>query len=89
MKKVIKIEILTMKWKDKKQQKQKLIVSERRTNNIGSKKVIMRNKVIRDKSISANCMVDKSIFQNKNIIKKVVGLIIIIIFSYTSHDRTC
>ena len=35
---------------------------KRHTNNIGSKKVIMKNKVIRDKSRCANCMADKSRF---------------------------
>ena len=33
----------------------------RHTGNIGSKRVTMRNKVIRNKSRCANCMSDKSI----------------------------
>ena len=33
---------------------------KRHTNNIGSKKAMMMNKVIRDKSRCANCMSDKS-----------------------------
>ena len=32
------------------------------TNNIGSKRVNMTNKVVRDKSRSANCLSDKSRF---------------------------
>ena len=32
------------------------------TDNIGLKKVIMTNKVVRQKSGSTNCMVDKSRF---------------------------
>ena len=33
---------------------------KKHTDNIGSKKVIMINKVIRDKSRSVNCITDKS-----------------------------
>ena len=35
---------------------------KKHTDNIGSKKVIMMNRGIRDKSRCANCMVHKSIF---------------------------
>ena len=35
---------------------------QKSTKNIGSKKVTMTNKVIRDQSRCANCMVDKSRF---------------------------
>ena len=35
-------------------------------NNIGSKKVIMKNKVIRDKSRFRNCMAGKSRFLKQN-----------------------
>ena len=35
---------------------------KKRTNNIGSKKVIMTNKLVRERSRCANCMVDKSRF---------------------------
>ena len=35
-------------------------------NNIGSKKVIMKNKVIRDKSRFTNCMAGKSRFLKQN-----------------------
>ena len=34
-------------------------------DNIDFKKVIMTNKVVRQKSRSPNCMVDKSIFKTK------------------------
>ena len=40
------------------------------TNNIYSKKVIMRNKVIRDKSRCANCMSHKSRFLKQRFNKK-------------------
>ena len=39
-------------------------------NNIGSKRVTMRNKVIRDKSRCANCMSDKSRFVKQRHNKK-------------------
>ena len=35
---------------------------KKHTNNIGSKKVIMTNKLVRERSRYANCMVDKSRF---------------------------
>ena len=35
---------------------------KKHTNNIGSKKVIMTNKLVRERSRCANCMVDKSRF---------------------------
>ena len=35
------------------------------TNNIGSKRVIMGNKVIRDKSRCANCISDKKRFMKQ------------------------
>ena len=40
--------------------------------SIGSKRVTMTNKVIRDKSRCAECFSDKSRFMKQNIIKKVV-----------------
>ena len=43
---------------------------KKRTNNIGSKKVIMRDKIIRDKSRCANCMADKSRFLKQKHNKK-------------------
>ena len=39
-----------------------LLACRKRTDNIGSKKVIMTNKVIRDKSRSGDCFSDKSRF---------------------------
>ena len=43
---------------------------KKRTNKIDSKKVIMANKVIREKSRCPNCIVDKSIFLKQKHIKK-------------------
>ena len=59
------------------------------TDNIGSKKVIMMNKAIRDKSRCANFMSDKSRFLKQRFFKKIVGIILILKFSYTSHYKTC
>ena len=42
----------------------------RHTGNIGSKKVIIMNKVIRDKSRCASCMTDKSRFLKQRFNKK-------------------
>ena len=42
----------------------------RHTGNIGSKRVMMMNKVIRDKSRCACCMSDKSIFLKQRFNKK-------------------
>ena len=52
---------------------------KKHTDNIGSKKVTMKNKVIREKSGCANCMSDKSRFL-KNKIKRVSGTILILNF---------
>ena len=49
----------------------------------------MINKVIRDKSGCVNCMTDKSRFLKQNHNKKVVGVISILNFSYTSYYKTC
>ena len=49
----------------------------------------MRNKVIRDKSRCANCMADKSRFLKQKHNKKVVGITLILKFSYTSYYKTC
>ena len=43
---------------------------KKQPDNIGSKKVIMINKVIRDKSRSVNCMTDKSRFLKQKHNKK-------------------
>ena len=43
------------------------------TGNIGSIKAIMMNKVIREKSICAYCMADKSRFLEQKFNKKNVG----------------
>ena len=48
---------------------------KKHTNNIRSKIVIMTNKLIKEKSRCANCMVDKSRFLISKHNKKVVGLI--------------
>ena len=61
----------------------------RQTGNIGSKKVIMTNKVVREKSRCANCMSDISRFLKQKPNKKVVGIILILNFSYTNHYKTC
>ena len=45
----------------------------RHTGNIGSKRVMMMNKVIRDKSRCACCMSDKSIFLKQRFNKKSSG----------------
>ena len=42
----------------------------KKTDNIGSKKVIMMNKVIRNKSKFANCMADKSNVLKQRLNKK-------------------
>ena len=43
---------------------------KKHSNNIGSKKVIMTNKVIRERSRCANCMPDKSGFLKRKPNKK-------------------
>ena len=58
------------------------------TDNIGSKKVIMMNKAIRDKLRCANFMSDKSRFLKQRFFKKIVGIILMLKFSYTSHYIT-
>ena len=49
----------------------------------------MTNKVIRQKSRCANCMVEKSRFLKQQIIKKVFGIILILNHLYTNHYKTC
>ena len=49
----------------------------------------MMNKVIRDKSICANCVFDKSRLLKQSHNKKVVGIILILNFSYTSLYKAC
>ena len=44
---------------------------KKHTDNIGSRKVIMTNKVIRKKSKCANCVAEKSIFLKPKSSKKV------------------
>ena len=46
------------------------------TDNIGSGKVTMTNKVIRDKSRCAQCLSDKSKFLKQKLNKKVVSNVI-------------
>ena len=46
---------------------------KKHTGNISSKKVMMMNKVIRDKSRCANCMSDKSRFLKQRYNKKSSG----------------
>ena len=43
---------------------------KKRNDNIGSKKIIMTNKVIREKSRCPNCMVDTSTFFKQKSNKK-------------------
>ena len=62
-----------------------VVSSREHTNNIGSEKVIMTNKVIRPVSKYANCISKKSRFSNKSLIKKVVGTELILNFSYIKH----
>ena len=50
--------------------------------NIGSKKVTITNKVIRDKSRCPECFSDKSGFMKQNHNKNVVGCIITNMLSY-------
>ena len=45
---------------------------KKHTDNIGSKKVIMANKVVREESRCANCMADKSRFLKQKSNKKVI-----------------
>ena len=61
---------------------------KKRTNNIGSEKVAMTNKVVKEKSRCANCMSYKSRFLKQKIIKKVVGIILIQNFLYINHYKT-
>ena len=49
----------------------------------------MSNKVIRNKSKCANCMSDKSRILEQTHNKKVVGIILILNFSYSTHRKTC
>ena len=49
----------------------------------------MRNKVIRDKSRCANCMSDRSRILKQNIIKKMVGITLILNYLFTKHYKTC
>ena len=58
---------------------------KKQTDNVSSKKVIMRNKVIRDKSRCANCMSNKSRFLKQKHNRKVVGIMLILKFLNTSH----
>ena len=46
------------------------------TNNIGSRKVTMTNKVIRDKSRCARCLSDKSRFMKQKPYKKKWSVIL-------------
>ena len=55
------------------------------TDNIGSKKVIMMNKAIRDKSRCANFMSDKSRFLKQRFNEKSSWNNINLNFSYTSQ----
>ena len=52
------------------------LACRKHTGNIGSRKVIMTNKVIRDKSRCAQCLSDKSRFMKQKPNKKVVSNII-------------
>ena len=62
---------------------------KKHTNNIGSKKVMMTNKIVREKSRCANCMVVKSRFLKENFNKKSNLNKLIVNFSYTNHYKTC
>ena len=59
-------------------------------DNIGSKKVIRTNKVVREKSTCANCMVDKSRFliqkSNKKSNKKLVKTKLTLNYSYIKQN---
>ena len=61
---------------------------KRHTNNIGSKTVIMRNK-IRDKSRCANSMFDKSRFLKHEHNKKSGWNNISVNYSFNTHYKTC
>ena len=56
---------------------------------MGSKKVTMTNKVIREKSRCASCMSNKSRFWKQKHNKKTIRIILILTFSYTCHYKTC
>ena len=49
----------------------------------------MTNKVVRQKLTCANCMVDKSKCLKQKDNKKVVGIILMLNFSYTNHCKAC
>ena len=50
----------------------------------------MTNKVVGEKLICANFMVEKlRFFLKKSLIRKVVGTRLILNFSYTSYYKTC
>ena len=48
----------------------------------------VQNKVIKENSIFANSLVDKSISKQKNN-KKMVGIILILNYVYNNHYKTC
>ena len=48
----------------------------------------MTNKAIGEKSKCANCMSNKSRFLKQKPNKKVIGIILILNFSYTNHYKT-
>ena len=48
----------------------------------------MTNKAIREKSKCANCMSNQSRFLKQKPNKKVIGIILILNFSYTNHYKT-
>ena len=58
---------------------------KKHTDNIGSRKVIMTNKVVRQASKCANCIAEKSKFLKQKSNKKLVGIRLIINCSYIKH----
>ena len=61
------------------------------TDNIGPRKVIIANKVVRQTWKCANCVAKKSRFLKlfESLIKKLVRIILILNFSYTNQSKTC
>ena len=58
------------------------------TGNIRSKKVTMTNKVItQNKDVLIACLINPD-FENKKLIKKFVGIILILNYLCTNHYRT-
>ena len=58
-------------------------------DNIGSKKVIMTNKVIREKSKCANFVDKKSRFLKQKSNEKVIQIKLVLNFAYINYYKAC